>query len=177
MALEGQLQHAQRMDAIGTLAGGIAHDFNNILAPIIGYTEISIDDVPEGNPVRNNLEQVLKATKRARDLVHQILTFSRQSKQEYKPLKVQSIVDDVLKLLRASIPSTIGISHDIDTGCRPVMGDRTQLHQILINLCTNAYQAMEDSGGQVEVTLTETHIHADEPIEQLGLKPGSVKEC
>ena len=117
ISLEAQLQHAQRMDAIGTLAGGVAHDFNNILAPIIGYTEILIGDVPEESSARENLEQILKATMRAKDLVHQILTFSRQGVQEFRPLKVQSIVKEVLKLLRASIPSTIEIIQNIDKCC------------------------------------------------------------
>lgn len=172
VALEAQLQHAQRMDAIGTLAGGIAHDFNNILSPIVGYTEIAIDDVPEDSSMRKNLEEVLKATERARDLVKQILTFSRQHDQKYKPLKVQSIVKEALKLLRASIPSTIEIRQNIDNECGAVMGDRTQIHQILMNLCTNAYQAMEEKGGSIDVNLISCDINIDEIRDHLTLKPG-----
>ena len=172
VALEAQLRQAQKLQSIGTLAGGIAHDFNNILYPIIGYTEMAIDDVPADSLTRRNLLEVLKATKRARDLVQQILTFSRQSELELKPLKFQSIVKEALKLLRASIPSTITISQNINNACGAIRGDQTQIHQIAMNLCTNAYQSMEETGGKLELSLDEIAIGTDEAIDEVSLQPG-----
>jgi len=172
VALEAQLQQAQKIQSIGTLAGGIAPDFNNILYPIIGYTEMAIDDVPEDSSIKMNLEEVLTATKRARDLVQQILTFSRQSDRELKPLKFQSIVKEAMKLLRASIPSTITISQNINYDCGAIRGDQTQIHQIIMNLCTNAYQTMEETGGQLELSLDEIAIGPDEAIYKVDMKPG-----
>ncbi len=148
---ERQLQQAMKLQAIGTLAGGIAHDFNNILFPIVGYTELTMDDVPEDSQARQNLEEILKATNRAKGLVQQILTFSRQGGQERKPLKVQVLIKEALKLLRATIPSTIEIECNINEACRHIMGDPTQIHQVVVNLCTNAYHAMQETGGTLEV--------------------------
>ena len=172
VALEAHFQQSQKIQSIGTLAGGIAHDFNNILYPIIGYTEMAIDDVPEDSLTKRNLGEVLKATKRARDLVQQILTFSRQSDRELKPLKVQSIVKEAMQLLRASIPSTIIISQNIDNDCGAIRGDQTQIHQIIMNLCTNAYQTMEETGGQLELSLDEITIGPDKAIYKVDMEPG-----
>lgn len=169
---ERQLQQVLKIQAIGTLAGGIAHDFNNILFPIVGYTELTMDEVPEGSVAHNNLAEILKAANRARDLVQQILTFSRQSGQERKPTKVQYIIKEALKLLRASIPASIEIIHEIDDDCRPVMGDATQIHQVIMNLCTNAYQAMQDKGGRLTVSLKEVDISYEETVEKIGMQPG-----
>jgi signal transduction histidine kinase/ActR/RegA family two-component response regulator len=169
---ERQLQQVLKIQAIGTLAGGIAHDFNNILFPIVGYTELTMDEVPEGSVAHNNLAEILKAANRARDLVQQILTFSRQSGQERKPTKVQHIIEEALKLLRASIPASIEIIHEIDEDCRPVMGDATQIHQVIMNLCTNAYQAMQDKGGRLTVSLKEVDISYEETVEKIGMQPG-----
>ncbi len=169
---ERQMQQVLKLQAIGTLAGGIAHDFNNILFPIIGYTEISMDDVPEENPVRRNLEEILKAANRARELVQQILTFSRQNGRERKPIRVQAIVKEALRLLRASIPKTIDIRANLDESCNAIMGDPTQIHQVIMNLCTNAYQAMQETGGNLEVGLAETHINYEETIRRIGIKMG-----
>ncbi len=153
--LEDQLRQSQKMEAIGTLAGGIAHDFNNILFPIVGYAEMMLEEYHTGTQGWQNLKEILSATDRARDLVRQILTFSRKSPKELKPLKIQPIIKESLKLLRSSIPTTIEIREDIqDTG--PVMADPTQIHQVLMNLCTNAYHAMRDRGGILEVTFRET---------------------
>ena len=152
--LEEQLQQAQKMEAIGTLAGGIAHDFNNILFPIVGYTELLIDEVGEEGTTRDWLNMILNSAMRARDLVQQILTFSRQQEQRVKPLKVDSIIKEALKLTRASFPSTIEIVLDIAAGCGPVMADPTNVYQIAMNLCTNAYHAMEKTGGRLGVTLS-----------------------
>lgn len=169
---ERQLQQVLKIQAIGTLAGGIAHDFNNILFPIVGYTELTMDEVAEGSVAHNNLAEILKAANRARDLVQQILTFSRQSGQERKPTKVQYIIEEALKLLRASIPASIEIIHEIDEDCRPVMGDATQIHQVIMNLCTNAYQAMQDKGGRLTVSLKEVDISYEETVEKIGMQPG-----
>ncbi len=169
---ERQLQQVLKIQAIGTLAGGIAHDFNNILFPIVGYTELTMDEVPENSVAHNNLEEILKAANRAKDLVQQILTFSRQSGQERKPTNVQSVITEALKLLRASIPASIDIIHKIDDDCHPVMGDATQIHQVIMNLCTNAYQAMQDKGGTLEVNLSEVDVGYEETIEKIGMQPG-----
>jgi signal transduction histidine kinase/ActR/RegA family two-component response regulator len=169
---ERQLQQVLKIQAIGTLAGGIAHDFNNILFPIVGYTELTMDEVPEDSVAHNNLEEILKAAHRAKDLVQQILTFSRQSGQERKPVKVQSIITEALKLLRASIPASIDIIHKIDDDCQPVMGDATQIHQVIMNLCTNAYHAMQDKGGTLKVNLSEVDVDYEETIEKIGMQPG-----
>jgi CheY-like chemotaxis protein/anti-sigma regulatory factor (Ser/Thr protein kinase) len=166
------MQQVLKLQAIGTLAGGIAHDFNNILFPIIGYTEISMDDVPEDSPIRRNLEEILKAANRARELVQQILTFSRQNGRERKPIRVQVIVKEALRLLRASIPKTIDIRTDLKEDCNAIMGDPTQIHQVVMNLCTNAYQAMQETGGTLDVRLAETHIGYDETVKRIGIKMG-----
>ena len=159
--LESQLRQAHRMEAIGTLAGGIAHDFNNILFPIVGFTEIAIDDLPEDSTARKSLDQVIKSAMRAKDLVLQILTFSRQHDHELKPLKVQLVVKEALSLIRSSLPATIEIRQKIDKHCAMVMADPTQIHQIIMNLCTNAYHAMAETGGTLEVILSEVELTAD----------------
>ena len=164
---ERQLQQVLKIQAIGTLAGGIAHDFNNILFPIVGYTELTMDEVPDDSVAQNNLEEILKAANRAKDLVQQILTFSRQSGQERKPVKVHSVIKEALKLLRASIPASIEINSKIDEDCHPVMGDATQIHQVIMNLGTNAYQAMQDTGGTLEVSLSEVDVGYEVTVEKI----------
>ena len=159
--LESQLRQAHRMEAIGTLAGGIAHDFNNILFPIVGFTEIAMDDLPEDSTARKSLDQVIRSAMRAKDLVLQILTFSRQHDHELKPLKVQLVVKEALSLIRSSLPATIEIRQKIDKHCAMVMADPTQIHQIIMNLCTNAYHAMAETGGTLEVILSEVELTAD----------------
>ena len=161
--LERELRQAHKMEAIGTLAGGIAHDFNNILMAIIGYTEMALYKTPEGTtPVRRDLEQVLKAGYRARDLVNQILTFSHQSDQERKVIDIVPPVKEALKLLRSSLPSTIEIRQDIvippEKGV--ILADPTQIHQVLMNLCTNAAHAMRDKGGILSVSLSSVEADA-----------------
>jgi signal transduction histidine kinase/ActR/RegA family two-component response regulator len=170
--LQTQLQHAQKMEAIGSLAGGIAHDFNNILLPIIGYTEMAITDVPQGSLTRKNLGEVLKAAELAKGLVQQILTFSRRSKKERKPLMIQPIIKESLKLLRASLPSTIEIRQNIDNKCGAILADPTQIYQVMMNLCTNAYHAMREKGGILEVTLTEVNIDSPDLPLNLDLNQG-----
>ncbi|UCF82620.1 MAG: PAS domain S-box protein [Desulfobacteraceae bacterium] len=156
--LEGKLRQAQKMEAIGTLAGGIAHDFNNILSAIIGYTELAEYDMPEGSKTRNNLREVLNAGRRAKDLVQQILAFSRQGDQERKPMQITHIVKEALKLMRASLPSTIEIRRNIESDLGIVLADPTQIHQILMNLCTNAAQAMNNNGGVLEVGIKNVAV-------------------
>ena len=158
--IETQLQHAQRMEAIGTLAGGIAHDFNNILSAVIGYTEMSLNDGDDLSTLKSNMQEVLIAGNRAKDLVKQILTFSRQSENEVKPIQVDLIVKEALKLLRASLPTTIEIKHNIKSDAA-VFADPTQIHQILMNLCTNAEHAMRKTGGILEVSLTEKEFNSE----------------
>ncbi|MBU0482497.1 MAG: response regulator [Proteobacteria bacterium] len=151
--LEKHLQQAQKMEAIGTLAGGIAHDFNNILTAILGYTRLVLDELPKQSELYSFQEQVLHAGNRAKDLVNQILTFSRQKAQEPKPVKFHLIVKEALKLLHSSIPSNINIRSSIDPEVGMVMADPTQLHQIVMNLCTNAYHAMRETGGDLTISL------------------------
>ena len=157
---EERLAQAQRMEALGTLAGGIAHDFNNILGVVMGYTELSLLKLGDDNPVRPYLEQVLTAADRAKNVVHQILAFSRASEQRCQPVAVVSLVKEVLKLLRATLPSTIEIIETLDPGTSQVVADPSQLHQVVMNLCTNAYQAMRDRGGRLEVGLSDVQLTA-----------------
>ena len=160
--LESQLQQAQKMEAIGTLAGGIAHDFNNILGAIIGYTEMARDDSPNGSLIVEDLDKVLEASDRAAGLVKQILAFSRQDETEYILLQPSSIVAKAIAMIRPSLPTTIEITQDIDTKTGHIFGDPTQIHQILINLCTNAFHAMEDTGGRLDISLKEIDLFKDD---------------
>ncbi len=157
-AMQDQLRQAQKMEAIGVLAGGIAHDFNNILGAIVGYTDLTLEEAEEGTRTRRNLLQVKAATARATDLVRQILTFSRQSKSEKRRLDLTVIVKEALKLLRPSLPSTIEIHQRVSRTSGPIVGDPTQVHQVLMNLCTNAAHAMRGRHGTLTVSLEETEL-------------------
>ncbi|MBN2232103.1 MAG: response regulator [Deltaproteobacteria bacterium] len=170
-SLERQLRHAQKMEAIGTLAGGIAHDFNNILSPVLGYAEIIAEGAPADSDLAGYCQQILNAGMRARDLVKQILTFSRETEQEFKPIQLHLVVKEVLKLLRSSMPSTIEIKHKVDT-LALVTADPTMVHQIVMNLCTNAYYAMRETGGTLAVCLEEVELDADDYITELDLRSG-----
>ena len=160
--LENQLLQSQKVEAIGTMAGGIAHDFNNVLAAIIGYTEMAKVNLPASNPAQGNLEQVLKASNRAKDLVSHILSFSRMTDhlQDHENINLSSIINEVLKFLRSIIPTTVEIKTDIDENCGQIQGDPTQVHQIIMNLCTNALHAMEKNVGTLEVSLSKTELSA-----------------
>ena len=136
--LQTQLNQAQKMESIGTLAGGIAHDFNNILSPMFGYLEMALEDVPEDSPLQGKLTEVFNGALRARDLVKQILAFSRQTEHERKPLKMQLVVKEVLRLIRSTFPATISVHQAISDECESVMADPTQIYQIAMNLVTNA---------------------------------------
>ncbi|MDP3284526.1 MAG: GAF domain-containing protein, partial [Desulfobacterales bacterium] len=169
--LEEQLRQSQKMEAIGTFAGGIAHDFNNILSAIIGFTEVSIRNVPPGSKLEDNLQRVLNAGLRARDLVKQILAFSRQTDRVVKPVQVKPIVKEALKFIRASLPATIEIHQDIGSGSL-TLGDPTRIHQIIMNLCTNAAHAMQDTGGRLVVSLTDVELGADVTDPHPDMAPG-----
>ena len=153
------------------MAGGIAHDFNNILAAIIGYTEIAMHDAPKGSELQINLQKVLKGGDRAKDLVKQILAFSRQSEIEPKPVKVKTIVQEALKLLRASLPTTIEIRRKLQSNA-VVMADPTQIHQIVMNLCANAGQAMHAKGGILDINLGEVRLDAEFAARHPEIVPG-----
>jgi signal transduction histidine kinase len=167
-----QLRQAQKMEAIATLAGGIAHDFNNTLGAIIGYTQLTIYKLPPDDSLRSYLEQVLNASYRARDLVYQILTFSRRTEQKKKPVRIASIIKEDLKMLRAPIPSTIDIRQNIDTETGSTEADPTQIHQVFMNLCTNAAHAMEKKGGVLEVILGNADIQEADAAQHPDLRPG-----
>lgn len=156
--LEKQLRQAQKMGAIGALVGGIAHDFNNILGTVLSCTEIALGETPEESPVREDLEHVLKAGRRGKSLIRQILTFSRSHEQEFEPSQMEPIIKEGLKLLRSSLPAKIEIRQDIPTGPHIVLADAIQVHQILINLCTNAAHAMQPKGGILDVSLARVDI-------------------
>ncbi|MBU0481617.1 MAG: PAS domain S-box protein [Proteobacteria bacterium] len=167
-----KLQQAQRLEAIGTLAGGIAHDFNNILTPILGYAGLVKSMLPSDSEVQEHLQEIAKAGNRAKELVRQILTFSRQAERSRSPLKVGVYIKEALKLLRATIPTTIEIKPELDGNCGAVLADPTQIHQIIMNLCTNAYHAMRESGGVLAVTLHEKVLGEDDIHEGMNITPG-----
>ncbi len=171
--LEVQLRHSQRMEAIGVMAGGIAHDFNNILTPVMGYTEMALNRPGFDPKVGQYLREIASAGQRATELVQQILTFSRQAEQIKHPVQVDAIVKESLKLLRAAIPSTIAIRQRVGGMGMQTMGDASQIHQVVMNLCTNAFHAMRDKGGVMEVALDAVLLEA--PLVLLGstLPPGS----
>ena len=155
--LVAQLHQSQKLESIGTLAGGIAHDFNNILSAVIGYTELALDSVEKATPLERDLQEVYTAGLRAKDLVSQILTFARQSDEELKPIQIDFVIKEVLKFIRSSIPTTIEIKQNINSDSL-IMGNATQVHRIMMNLCTNAAHAMEKRGGELEVTLKDTIV-------------------
>ena len=168
---DAQLRQAQKMEAIGTLAGGIAHDFNNILSAILGYSELALDDAENDRTSPHYIRQILKAGGRARDLVQQILTFSRQTETEAKPIRVKPIVKEALKLLRASLPSTIEIQPHIESEAI-VEADPIQIHQVIMNLCTNAGHAMREIGGTLTVKLTNETLTKNFTDHHRDMSPG-----
>lgn len=175
--LETQLRQSQKMEAIGTLAGGIAHDFNNILAAILGYSELALMELPIHGTAADSIENVKEAACRARDVVRQILAFSHQTEQERKKLKITSLVKEVLKLVRVSIPSNIEIETFLNAKNDWILADASQMHQVLMNLCTNAWQAMKDKGtGVLSVGMEEVEVGAELARTNPSLKEGSYLE-
>ncbi len=170
--LTKQLQQVQKMEAIGTLAGGIAHDFNNILAPIIAYAELSLMYTKQDSDIRKYLQGILSAGSRARDLVQQILSFSRKTEQERKPTRLSPLIKETMKFLRSSLPSTINVRLDIKTEADNVLADPTEVHQVLMNLCTNAYHAMMEKGGALDVSLNLENLSKAMAAEIPGLSAG-----
>lgn len=170
--MKAQLHQAQKMESIGNLAGGIAHDFNNILSSVIGFTELALDDAAKGTPLENNLQEIYTAGIRAKDLVQQILAFSRQSDEERKPIRVDTIINEALKLIRSTIPTTIRIKKNIQSKSL-IMGNSSQVHQLIMNLSTNAAHAMEDTGGILDVGLKDVELSGQSSLPLLTLKSGN----
>jgi PAS domain S-box-containing protein len=170
---EAQLRQAQRMDAIGSLAGGIAHDFNNILGVMLGYTEMALLGLKdEDDGLKRRLQQVLKAGKRGKELVAQILSFSRPSPQERRPVRMNAIVKEALNMLRATLPTTIELKMNLEEDQDTILGDPTQMHQVMINLCANAAHAMRDKGGVLDISVRPVTLDAKAAAQFHGLSPG-----
>lgn len=159
--LAAKLRQAQKMESIGTLAGGIAHDFNNILTSIYGYAELAGMERSDAGKVKKYIDEILHGAGRAKELVNQILTFSRKGEQALKPLHVQTIVREAFKLLRSTLPTTIELKQDINPDCEPVLADPTEIHQVIMNLCTNAYHAMRRSGGILSISVQPIQLNGD----------------
>jgi PAS domain S-box-containing protein len=173
--IEKQLQQSQKMESIGNLAGGIAHDFNNILSSVIGFTELALDEVEKETTLEDSLQEVYAAGKRAKDLVKQILAFARQSDEKLKPIQVDLIVKEVLQFIRSSIPTTIEIKQNIESESL-IIGNSTQIHQVLMNLFTNAAHAMEDEGGILEMSLKDVVVDSRKMADTKVIKPGDYIE-
>ena len=171
--LKNSLTQAQKMEAIGTLAGGIAHDFNNILSVIIGYAELAKEDIPEESGAGEKLDKVLYGGNRAKDLVQQILTFSRQNETERSSVEPTALVKGTMQMLRATLPTTIEINKYIQQDCSHIFADPTQISQILMNLCTNAYHAMEDTGGKLDISLKEKYFGTEDLVHHPNIEPGT----
>jgi len=170
--LEEQLRQSQKMEAIGTLAGGIAHDFNNVLAGIIGFAEIVEEDLPEDSPLKRYMERILKASFRGRDLVKQILAFSRKSEHERKPIALAPVIEETLQLLRASLPATIEIVTDMRAANDRVRASAIELQQVVMNLSTNAAHAMGEKGGTLRISLSDIDLEMDSPVIDPEVEPG-----
>ena len=159
--LDDKLRQAQKLEAIGTLAGGIAHDFNNILAGIIGFADLGIQEAADPAATTASFREILRAGERARDLVRQILTFSRHREQDRKPLDLAADVRDALRLLRATLPASVEIIGEFEDGLPAALADSIQVHQIVTNLVTNAWHAIGDTTGQIRVQLSIFPVDAD----------------
>ena len=165
-----ELQQSQKMESIGTLAGGIAHEFNNILGGIFGFLDIAREDVPVNSPVQESLDEIHRLGMRARNVVKQILAFSRKDHQKKRPIQLSLVLKEELKMLRATIPATIEIRHHLDASCGAIMADPMQIQQVIMNLCVNAKDAMENKGGVLDISLSpvvldmaDIRLHPDLP--------------
>ncbi|PKN10160.1 MAG: hypothetical protein CVU70_03420, partial [Deltaproteobacteria bacterium HGW-Deltaproteobacteria-5] len=175
-SMEAQLIQAQKMEAIGTLAGGIAHDFNNILGAIIGYADMAQEELPQDSPTLECIDEILRASERAKKLVEQILAFSRRHDAERKPLLIVPLIKEIVKLLRPMLPSTIRIKQNIHIHDPLILADATQVHQVLMNLCTNAAHAMQEKGGTLTIGLRQVTVHEDDHLLSGHLAAGSYLE-
>jgi PAS domain S-box-containing protein len=173
---ESEIRQAHKMESIGILAGGIAHDFNNILSIIIGNAELALDDLSDWNPSYKNLKEIKIASLRAKDVVSQLLSFSRKTEQKQKPLDIKKVIKESIKLIRSSIPSSIEIHEEIPEKIDTILADATQIHQVLINLCTNASHAMLDDGGLLEIILCSKTLNKQTDKISKGLSPGNYIE-
>ncbi|SHJ62228.1 PAS domain S-box-containing protein [Malonomonas rubra DSM 5091] len=171
-ALMEQLRHSQKMEAIGTLAGGVAHDFNNILSAILGYTELTLRNPNCDTKSRKNLKHILSAAERARELVKQILMYSRKGEKNLELVELHSVVLEAIRLLRKTIPTTVSIRLDIDPGTGTVRGDSTQIHQVVMNLCTNAYHSLSEQSGEIAIKLDQVDVDAVTAAKYPNLRQG-----
>lgn len=169
---EKELRQAHKMEAIGTLAGGIAHEFNNILGIVLGNAELALDDTPEWKPTHGFLKEIRVASLRGKDVVKQLLSFSRKADQKKQPLKMSSVVKESMGLLRATIPANVVFEQNVAADAHTIMGDQIQIHQVLINLCTNAAHAMEEHGGRLKIIIDNVVLEEQEPFFDQLLKPG-----
>ncbi len=171
--LQEQLRQTQKMESIGTLAGGIAHDFNNMLAIIIGNAELALEDIEDDAGPKRNIEQIIEASKRARDLVRQILTFSKKTERDKRPLSLTPLIKETYTLLQKRLPSTIRLFLDIHTESDAILADPTQIEQLLMNLATNAADAMGRNGGVLRISLANVTVRANGPKPDAAMVPGS----